>query len=166
MENEQIKNLINDLLNKMTISVDSIEFLEDGFGGKTRILIHTRDSRLLIGKGGENLFSLSHIINKIIHKGQGVQDDPEKEEKRFIIDVNNYQNNLVQELKVKTMILADRARSFRKDIELEPMSSYERMIIHTFFENDSTIKTQSKGEGRDRRVVLCYNEEFNDLERI
>ena len=152
---EEIKKIVEELLDKMTVSVDSIDILDDGFGGKTRILIKSPDSRILIGKNGEHLFSLSHLVNKIINKGH----DEKNNQFGFIVDVNNYQYQLVQELRTKATILADRARSFKKDIEMEPMPSYERMIVHTFFENDTSIKTASKGEGLNRHVVLCYKEE-------
>ena len=41
---------------------------------------------------------------------------------------------------------------------MDPMSSYERMIVHSFFAETPDIKTESKGEGRDRRVVIKFKE--------
>ena len=53
-------------------------------------------------------------------------------------------------------MMAERARSFQYDVELSPMSSYERLIIHTTLSDAPNVKTESQGEGRNRRVVIKY----------
>jgi predicted RNA-binding protein Jag len=52
--------------------------------------------------------------------------------------------------------MSDRAKSFKIDVELDPMSSYERMIVHSYLEGVPEIKTESIGEGSSRRVVIKY----------
>jgi spoIIIJ-associated protein len=52
--------------------------------------------------------------------------------------------------------MAERARSFQYDVELSPMSAYERLIVHTTLQNAPNVKTESLGEGRNRRVVIKY----------
>ncbi|MEK7526803.1 MAG: R3H domain-containing nucleic acid-binding protein, partial [Patescibacteria group bacterium] len=58
-------------------------------------------------------------------------------------------------------IMAERARSFKTNMELEPMSPYERMIIHSALESLPDIKTESVGFGRGRKVVIKYVESVN-----
>ena len=100
--------------------------------------------------------AFNHLVKKIASAGKE-EDDSVK----FFIDVNNYQEKLEEELKNKAKIMSDRAKSFKVDIELDPMSSYERMIIHSCLQGVPDIKTESKGEGRERRVVIKYIEQEN-----
>ena len=53
-------------------------------------------------------------------------------------------------------MLGERAKVFKYDVEMSPMNSYERRIIHSLFANDREISTESVGEGKVRRVVLKY----------
>ena len=54
--------------------------------------------------------------------------------------------------------MAERARFFKKDIEMSPMTAYERMIVHSSFSDFPDIETESFGGGRDRFVVIKYKE--------
>ena len=56
-------------------------------------------------------------------------------------------------------MMAERARSFQYDVELSPMSAYERLIVHTTLQGAPQVKTESQGEGRNRRVVIRYTTE-------
>ena len=154
--NAKIKSTIEELLRLMKISFDSVEILENQYTLSPKFVIKTADSALLIGTKGANLLAFNHVIKKIAGSGKEEEDAP-----KFFIDVNNYQEKLEEELKNKAKIMSDRARSFKVDIELDPMSSYERMIIHSYLQNIPDIKTESKGEGRNRRVVIKFVEPTN-----
>jgi spoIIIJ-associated protein len=52
--------------------------------------------------------------------------------------------------------LAQRARLFKHDVEMAPMSAYERLVVHELFSEDPEIKTESAGEGKFRHIVLKY----------
>lgn len=149
----KIKSTIEELLRLMKVSFDSVDILENKYTSSPKFVIKTPDSALLIGTRGANLLAFNHLVKKIASSGK-----EEDEATKFFIDVNNYQEKLEEELKNKAKIMSDRARSFKVDIELDPMSSYERMIIHSCLQDIPDIKTESKGEGRDRRVVIKYIE--------
>ncbi len=153
LDKDKVKKTIENILNLMKVQFDSIEILEGQEVLSPRFLIKTQDSAVLIGTKGANMFALNHVVKKIISRGR--EDD---ENSRFFIDVNNYQEKAEEELKNKAKIMSERARSFKVDIELEPMSSYERMVIHSFLQDIPDIRTESKGEGRSRRVVIKYKE--------
>jgi spoIIIJ-associated protein len=108
---------------------------------------------LLIGKDGENLLALSHIIKKIVSREEG-----EENSERFYIDIGDYQSKKIQRVKNISMTMANRAKSFRRNVEMEPMTAYERMIVHSTLLNDRSIKTESEGEGKFRRVVIKFIE--------
>lgn len=75
----------------------------------------------------------------------------------FLVDVNDYRAKQIKDLESKALMMAERARSFQYDVELSPMSSYERLIIHTTLQGAANVKTESQGEGRNRRVVIKYS---------
>ncbi len=75
----------------------------------------------------------------------------------FLVDVNDYRTKQIKDLQAKALMMAERARSFQYDVELSPMSSYERLIIHTTLQDAPNVKTESQGEGRSRRVVIKYS---------
>src|SRR3989344_5751641 len=145
---EAIKNL----LNLMNVGFETVERVEHADSKHTRFLIRTKESSLLIGESGEHLGAFNYIIRRIVAKQLAPDDPPLK----FFVDVNDYHEKTLDNLKAKAKIMSERARSFKVDIELEPMSSYERMLIHSFLEGASDIKTESRGEGSSRRVVIKY----------
>ena len=68
--------------------------------------------------------------------------------------MNRYYGRRIDELLGKARIFVDRAKLFNRDVELFPMSSYERMIVHAHFAQDPDIVTESEGAGKFRRLVV------------
>ncbi len=148
---EKIKDEIKSFLEKLHITPDSINVKEHKL--HSIFSIQTKDSALLIGSSGETLQALNYIIKKIIERNDRV------EEIRFLIDVNGYQERKLKELEKQAERLADRARAFKRDVELSPATAYERMVVHSLFTHDPHIETSSFGEGRFRRIILRYTGE-------
>lgn len=146
MNNTDIQTFITELLTKMLVSFDEVEIQEDI--GQTVFQIKTTDSAKLIGSRGDTIRSLNHIVKKAF----------ESTDTKFLVDVNGYRTKKIDELKQTAQLLAQRARSLKYNVEMTPMSSYERMIVHAALTDEPNIKTESLGEGRDRRVVICYVE--------
>lgn len=166
MDNKEIKKILEEILEKMGISWTEI-LVSENKDGTARFSIKTDESNLLIGNKGSGLLSLNGLVKKIVEKKDAALPQPahdalageSKKSVQFSVDVNDYQEKKTEELKNRAVILAERARSFKTEVEMEPMSSYERMIIHSFFTETPDIKTESKGEGRDRRVVIKFKEQ-------
>ncbi|MBI2507289.1 MAG: hypothetical protein HYW09_01605 [Candidatus Niyogibacteria bacterium] len=144
---EKIQNLIQNILERMGCSgsVDFIEYPENLFFN-----IHTKDSGILIGEAGERLKAFNHVVHKIIER----ESAPEIKDLRFLIDINDYQKQKIEELKDLARLSAQRVRYFKKEVEMRPMSAYERRIIHSTLTEYPDIVTQSSGEGLERRVVI------------
>ncbi len=148
MNETKIKELIGSVIQGMGLSFDSIDAMVDGESGKTTFVIQSQDSGLLIGDDGETFNSLSHLVRRMAEK-----IDPEV---KFSIDVNDYRSSQIEKLKLKAKMLANRARDMKVSVELEPMSSYERLIVHGALTGEPNITTESVGEGRDRRIIIKY----------
>lgn len=144
-----IQSLIESLLNKMGIDGD-VAFMS---GVDVPVfVIETSEAGILIGEGGKNLLSLSHILRKITQK---VFEKKEKEIPQFSLDVNGYYTKRINNLKEEAKMSAQRVLFFKKEIELDPMNAYERRIVHTVLGEYPDIITESVGEeGIDRRIVI------------
>jgi len=144
---QKITSLLGSLLSKAGFPEHSIEL--GSIAGQTVFEIKTKDSRHFIGMRGDTLRAIDYLVKKIAEK-EGVAGT------QFIVDVDGYRTRQIKDLEQKALIMAERARSFQYDVELTPMSSYERLIIHATLSSSPNIKTESRGEGRDRRVVIRY----------
>ena len=144
---KKIQTLIQSLLERMgcSASVDFIEYPENLFFN-----VHSKDSGILIGEAGERLKALNHLVRKIVER----ELPAEAAGLRFFIDVNDYQKQKIEELKDLARLSAQRVRYFKKEVEMRPMSAYERRIIHSTLTEYPDIVTQSSGEGENRRVII------------
>jgi len=157
MEKDLIKQTLETILSHLSVPFE-LEIIEDADINASRFLIKTDTPQLLIGYRGENLAALSHIVKRIIDKSTSSSNNSQQNENRqyFIIDVNDYQLKRISELKNKAHMLAERARYFKNNVEMSPMSPRDRLIVHSLFSNTQDIKTESSGTGANRRVVLKY----------
>lgn len=152
MKPDDLKTIIEEIIKLTNVSVDEIDFYLDDQSGSYWLKIKSKESNLLIGKDGETLKALNYIFRKIIES-----KNPENPALlNVLVDVNDYQKNRIENLKTIAHMMAERARYFKSNVEIDPMSSFDRRIIHTFLENKTDIKTESVGFGQDRRVVIKY----------
>ena len=151
MDTTQTKKIIEDILTSMQVSFDAVEIEDDPETAKKVFVIKTKESGLLIGENGETFQALNHLIRKIADKDFEHSHD-------FSIDVNDYRKSLVDGLKTKALVLAKRAADMKTSVEMDPMSSYERLIVHGALNDVPNIKTESIGTGKDRRIVIKYVE--------
>ena len=162
MNNQEIQNLIKELLEKTKVNVDSI-VVEENDGLNTWFSIQVNEPHFFIGNDAEALYALNHLVRKIVEKnlsstsprgsdgGVGV-----KPEGSFLIDINGFQKKRVDNTRAIAHMMSERARYFKANVEVDPMSAFERRIIHEFLSNAPDLKTESIGFGPSRRVVIKY----------
>jgi len=152
MKNEEIKKIIEEMMQKMGVSFDAIEETFDEITNKNIFVIKTKESGLLIGENGDTFNALFMLIKRMVAKKSG----NEEVLSTFAIDINDYHSSKVTKLKNQATIFANRAKDMKASIEMDPMSSYERLVIHSALSNDPNIATESIGEGSSRRIVIKY----------
>ncbi len=141
------KQFIEELLRKLRVNFDSVD-IDESFGQEI-YKIRTTNSSILIGSHGDVLRAINHIVKKtLVEKGM---------ETKFMIDVNDYRSKQIEEVQKTAKLLAERAVSLKYDVEMQPMSSYERMLVHSALDSMENITTESAGSGRERRVVIKYS---------
>lgn len=111
------------------------------------VQIQSQDSGYLIGKSGNNLFALQHLIRIIASKRM-------EERINFIVDVNSYVENQREDIIDKANFAIKEVEETGKPVELQPMNSYERRLVHVKASKKDSVESESVGEGLDRRVLI------------
>ncbi len=112
-----------------------------------KVIMDDKKVDFLIGYRGETLNALQTILNAI-----AVKDTSEKI--RVELDVLNYREKRKKALEELAEKIAKTVVRTRKSITLEPMTPYERKIIHTKLQDNNRVKTISIGEGIHRKIVV------------
>ena len=102
---------------------------------------------LLIGRKGDTLNSLQHLIGRIVSKRMGGYQ-------RLTLDVGGYLKNRYEILKQKAIKAADKARKLGREVALEPMKASERRIVHLTLANMEGVTTYTVGNGDLRKVYV------------
>lgn len=154
MDNKKIENLIKDVVEKVGVSVSVISVTEES-PGNTWFSVQVNEPHFFIGHDGEALYALNHIIRRIIETK--VPDTRLGEDApSVLIDINDFQKKRVENIRVIAHMMGERARYFKSNIEVDPMSAFERRVVHEFLSNAADLKTESTGMGPSRRVVIKY----------
>jgi len=151
MTNEDIiKEVAEEVLGKMgfeaTLTVTTSVTEDDG-KESTVLEIESPDSKFIIGKQGATLISLQHILKMLV---QSKSDNYIN----FSVDVNGYrqqQDNYIREV---AHDLASEAILNGRAVTMEPMNGYERRLVHLELEKNNKVKTESIGEGENRKVII------------
>jgi len=110
--------------------------------------VKTDDSGRLIGRQGQTLSDLQYITNRLLF--QQDQSAP-----KVMVDVSGYRAQAREALVKKAKDAAEKVRRWGDVVELEPLSSFDRRIIHHALKDDPDIETQSvEVEGTDKKAML------------
>ncbi|MFR3156414.1 MAG: RNA-binding cell elongation regulator Jag/EloR [Christensenellales bacterium] len=101
----------------------------------------------LIGYKGKTIESFQSLLNAMLQREN-------EESAKVFVEVNDYKKRKEEKLKNLANKMANNVIRFRKPIRLEPMSAYERLIIHTELAKRDDVETESQGEEPRRRVVI------------
>ena len=141
----QIKQITEELLEKLEItgvvSVDTDE------SGAFRVHIETEETGLLIGFHGRTLESFQLILGMIAGKQLGKWE-------RIYVNVGDYREKREEALMYMAQRAAERALATGRPIELSRLSASERRVIHLTLSGDERVKTESEGEGSDRKLII------------
>jgi spoIIIJ-associated protein len=105
----------------------------------------------LIGRKGERLSALQHIVNLLLSKRMGTWT-------RVLVDVEDYRGRRERQLREIALRAADRVEETGKMLQLEAMPALERRWVHLALRDRPLVRTQSIGEEPDRRVVIIRRE--------
>ena len=144
---EKLTTFIKEIIEKMGYEVKvDVMFREEN---KIGIKLESASSSILIGRKGKNLDALQLLLNfyagKLGH-----------ESTRVILDTENYRIRREESLVRLAYTTADKVRSSKNSILLEPMNPFERRLIHTTLNDIPDIETKSEGDGLYKQVRVFY----------
>ena len=131
------------------LGVTATTELEEG-GENTKINVITPNSYALIGHRGEMLDALQVLAGAVANIGR-------EEYKRVVVDCEGYREKREETLKRLANKLAEKAVRYGKKLSLEPMTPYERRIIHAALADSTEVKTASEGKEPNRYIVVIPN---------
>ncbi len=103
---------------------------------------------LLIGRKGDTLNSLQHLVGRIVSRKMGGYQ-------RLTLDVGGYLRNRQEILKQKAVKAAERAKQSKREVGLEPMKASERRVVHLALAEVEGISTYTVGNGEMRKVFVA-----------
>lgn len=144
---EKLVTFVEEVISKMGYAANvEVMFREEN---KTGLKLTSESSSILIGRKGKNLDALQLLANVYAgHLGH--------EEIRVILDIENYRVRREENLVHLAYNTADKVRTTRQSILLEPMNPFERRLIHTTLNDFSDIETKSEGEGLYKQVRVIF----------
>ena len=110
------------------------------------------DMGVLIGKRGQTLDSLQHMVSLVINKHS-------EDYLRVKLDTENYRERRKETLENLAKNIAYKVKRTRRPVSLEPMNPYERRIIHATLQDDRYVVTKSEGEEPFRHVIVLLKKE-------
>jgi spoIIIJ-associated protein len=141
---ETAQTVLAEMLKLMELNAS----VEIATGGETaRLNVRGDDLGALIGRRGEKLASLQHIVNLIVGRREG-------QHHRIAIDVENYRGRREEQLRDVADRAAKRVIQTGKIIQLEAMPAIERRVVHMALLENPRIRTQSVGVEPNRRIVV------------
>lgn len=102
----------------------------------------------LIGYRGETLNAIQYLLGGLKVAGEG--------KIRLYLDIEGYKEKRAQTLIDLANKMADKAEEIERNVHLDPMTPYERRIVHTTLQNRTLVETESTGEGIKRHVVIKF----------
>jgi spoIIIJ-associated protein len=141
---EEAKAVLEELLRLMEVP-GTVEVAMGTEAAKLNVV--GEDLGVLIGRRGEKLASLQHIVNLIVARREGQLN-------RIMVDVENYRGRREDQLRDVADRAAQRVAQSGKIIQLEAMPAMERRIVHLALAEHDAVRTQSVGVEPNRRVVI------------
>ena len=147
-ENSKVKAAVEYLQEVITrMGVNDVTFSAVQKGEATIIRLDGEKLGALIGRRGETMESLSYLASLVANRLEG-------DYIKLGLDVAGYRDKRESDLTALAQRLGAKVRKTGRSVAMEPMNPYERRIIHSAIGKMEGVRSESKGEGRDRRVVI------------
>ena len=147
-ENAKVKAAVDYLKEVIAqMGVENVTFSAVQKGEATIIRLDGEKLGALIGRRGETMESLSYLASLVANRLEG-------DYIKLGLDVAGYRDKRENDLTVLAQRIGNKVRKTGRSFAMEPMNPYERRIIHSAISKMEGVRSESKGEGRDRRVVI------------
>ena len=140
------KELLDTILGYLGFVVEIQEMQNEA--GNLVLQIYTEESRRLIGRDGETLEATQFLLNRLLQT-------KDKDAAKVIVDCEHYRSMHEDRIVQRVRELAERVRITGRSLQLEPMNSYERRLVHNAFKDDPDVATWSPDDAaRIKQITL------------
>jgi spoIIIJ-associated protein len=140
------KELLDTILGYLGFVVDIDEQTNES--GNQVLQIYTEESRRIVGRDGETLDAIQFLLNRLIQTKN-------KDAQKITVDCEHYRSMREDRIVHRVRELAERVRITGRSLQLEPMNSYERRIVHNAFKDDPDVATWSPSDSaRIKQITL------------
>ncbi len=148
------KELLDTMLGYLGFVVQIEESLNEA--GNLVLQIYTEESARLIGRDGETLEAIAFLLNRLLQTR-------DKDAPKVVVDCEHYRSMREDRIVQRVRELAERVRVTGRSLQLEPMNSYERRIVHNAFKDDPEIATWSPSDSaRIKQITLLKRQPKKD----
>lgn len=142
---ESAKECLDTMLGYLGFVVEVEEGDQDG---EPLLQVLTHEPQLLVGRRGETLDHLQFLLNKVMHATS-------PKAPRIHVDVDHYRQMKKDSLVARVRKIAESVAISGKPVQLEPMNSYERRIVHQALKDDPSVVTVSPSDdARLKRIII------------
>jgi spoIIIJ-associated protein len=132
------------LIERMGMQAEVEAFLKEG---DLFLEIKGDEEGMLIGRNGRTLDALQILISRMINKSV-------KESVRVVLDINHYKERRASSLTKMANELGEKVKMTGKTVTIGPYNAHDRRIIHIALQDDSSLQTQSVGEGEMKEISI------------
>lgn len=143
---ERACEILQQILNRIPVEVEVKGTVRNG---AIHLDIQGDKSGLLIGKRGQTLDALQHLMTKILNRDNSAEDKVE-----VVVDTEDYRRRKQETLKEIALKMSRKAKKSLKPVSLNPMPANERRLVHLILAEDREVYTKSYGEGPLRRIIV------------
>src|SRR5689334_23751443 len=148
------KELLDTILGFLGFVVEIEESKNEA--GNQVLQVYTEESRRLIGRDGETLEAIQFLLNRLLQA-------KDKDAPKVVVDCEMYRSMREDRIVQRVRELAERVRITGRSLQLEPMNSYERRIVHNAFKDDPEIATWSPSDSaRLKHITLLKRQPKKD----
>ncbi len=141
---EALEELLDEIAEALRLEVEVL--VEERDGALTGVL-EGDDVGLFIGRHGQTIDAVQHLAQRIVFP-----DGPSST--RIVIDANGYRERRVEALHAEADEAADEALNTGRPVELDPLPSFERRIVHEYLRERGDVETHSEGNEPERHLVV------------
>jgi spoIIIJ-associated protein len=143
------KQFLIELLRRMEMEAEV-----EGFSKERDIYLEIKGDKdgILIGKHGRTLEALQLLINRMVNKQM-------KEPVRVVLDIDQYRNRRADSMVKMAGRFAERVKATGKAITIGPFNAHDRRTIHIALKEETSLKTESIGEGTIKKITILPNRE-------
>ena len=146
MVQEYLEDFVRRTLTNMQFTVETVSYIQDG---RIYCNINTSNNSILIGKNGVILRAFNFIAKNAIQTQF-------KKRIEISLDINGYKENRYKKVSSMAKRLGKQVLKTKADVKLDPLPADERKVIHQVISQMNHLKTESKGEGKNRYITISY----------